>query len=258
MAFMKKEELLAEAERLGIDISSMKYQEQVAAVAKAQRAEAGLNPGITGAFSSADTDGDRYVQDKRIPEKPKRDKAPRNTGQEALLKEYEKVKNKRIIIAPAIRPESANVLFKYEEDLGDDMDVEEVYLGLETLGSPQGDVNRDATYKTRKNGRRALAMSSFPKENAGIDYRPADWFPTITDPVSGKTGYQWKKYVKPLLLKSGFYQEYADYFDYRKNPNNIYYISGWCCVRKELIDWIFEDINKKIAERNKRNNGFPG
>lgn len=238
MAFMKKEELLAEAERLGIDISTMKYQDQVAAVAKAQRDE--------------QQEGED-IQVKKVQEKPKRSVEQR--GQE-LLDEYERIKNNRIIIAPAIRPESANVLFKYEEDLGDDMEVEEVYLGLETLGSPQGDVNRDATYRTRKTGKKAYAMSSFPKENAGIDYRPADWLPTITDPVSGKTGYQWKKYVKPLLQKSGFYQDYADYFDYRKNPNNIYYISGWCCVRKDLIDWIFNDINRKIAERNKNQNGF--
>ena len=250
MAFMKKEELLAEAERLGIDISTMKYQDQVAAVAKAQRMEQ----------QEKFSDEVDSLQTKKIPEKPKRNMTRETNEDEVrvqqLIKEYEKLKDKRIIIAPAIRPETANVLFKYEEELGDDMEVEEVYLGLETLGSPQGDVNRDATYRTRKTGKKTYAMSSFPKENAGIDYKPSDWLPTITDPVSGKTGYQWKKYVKPLLQKSGFYQDYADYFDYRKNPNNIYYISGWCCVRKDLIDWIFNDINRKMAERNKNQNGF--
>lgn len=252
MGFMKKEELLAEAERLGIDISTMKYQDQVAAVARAQRQEQEGKPIDISEITSA-------VEVKRDETRNvKQDKRKKDI--EMGRKVWNEVKGKRIVIAPMIRPEEANVLFKYDEELGDDVEVEEVYYDLGTLGNPSGNVNQDGTFRIKqKTGKKVIAQSTIPKENAGIDYYVGDWFPTVKDPVSGREGYQYKKYVEPLLRKSGHFQEYAEYFDHRKYPNNVFYISGWSCCDKDLVNWIFNDINRKEQERKERESyGFRG
>ena len=183
MGFMKKEELLAEAERLGIDISTMKYQDQVAAVAKAQREETMGSPANAGSF-------DTYVKEQAektvVNKKPSADEK-RQRDIEYGRKVWNDVKGKRIIMAPMIRPEEANVLFKYDEELGDDVEVEEVYYDLGTLGNPSGNVNQDGTFRIKnKTGKKVIAQSTIPKENAGIDYYVGDWFPTVKDPVSGR------------------------------------------------------------------------
>ena len=241
MPFMKKEELEAEAKRLGVDISGMKYQEQVAAVSAALREKSSPNP---------------VADPKPVKEKHEmgvsNEEMERRRNIEYGRKIYEDVKGKRIIIAPGIRPEAQNVLFKYDEVLGNEKQVQEVSLGLESLGNPSGDISNDATYRIiGESNKRVVAQSTIPKENAQIEFTPGeDWFPVIVEPITGRRGYPFNRYVKPYLIKAGVYEDYHDRFDNKRHPNNCFYICGWSCVDKDLVDWIMDDVNRKMREKN--------
>lgn len=242
MVFMKKEELQAEANRLGIDISEMKYQEQVAAVSAALRGES--------ASSQTPVADPRPTEEKQVsPEEMKR-----RRDIEYGRKVYEEVKGEKIIIAPGIRPEAQNVLFKYDEVLGKEKEIEEVSLGLSSLGNPAGDVANDATYRVvGSSNKDVIAQSTIPKENAQIEFTVGeDWFPVIVEPITGRRGYPFNRYVKPYLIRAGVYEDYRDRFDNKKNPGNCFYICGWSCVDKPLVDWIMDDVNRRIREERER------
>ena len=244
MPFMKKEELMAEAERLGLDISGMKYQEQVAAVSAALRGDSPKDP----------------VADPKPVEKhemgiPKEEMERRRNieyGRQVL----NEAMGRRIIIAPGIKPPenpgTAMTANKYDEVLDPEMEVEEISYGLDSLGNPFGDVANNGTFRIVGRSRnRVVGKASIPKENAQIQFTVGeDWFPVIIDSVTGQRGYPFKRYVKPYLIRAGVYEDYRDRFDSKKYPNNCFYISGWSCVDKDLVDWIMEDVNRKSREKH--------
>ena len=244
MPFMKKEELQAEAERLGIDISGMKYQEQVAAVSAALRNDSSQIP----------VANPKPVEEKQV--NPEEMKRRRNIeyGRQLL----DEVRGRRIIVAPGIRPpENPGVAMtanKYDEELDSEMDVEEISYGLDSLGNPFGDVANNGTFRVvGRSQKKVVGKASIPKENAQIQFTVGeDWFPVIIDSTTGQRGYPFKRYVKPYLIKAGVYEDYRDRFDSKKYPGNCFYISGWSCVDKDLVDWIFEDINRKAREQHER------
>lgn len=233
MGFMKAEELQAYADKYNLNIDGLSYQEKNKYVQDHMKM-----------MSGSGYEEKNFSENKLTEEQEEKRKRDIEYGRQV----YNDIKDKRIIIAPAIRPEEANVLFKYDEELDYEKEVEEVSFDLHSLGSPNGGVSRDGTYRILgETGKKVIAQSTIPKENAGIEYHPGeDWFPLIVDPTTGAKGYQFKKYVKPYLEKAGIYEEYAHYFDSKKYPNNNFYICGHSCVRKELVDWIFKDVNSRM------------
>jgi hypothetical protein len=156
----------------------------------------------------------------------------------------------RTVMSPEIRPAGNGVqLFKYDEELGDDVNVEEI--------SYKDDFNhmnlqRDqatGTYKIKgKTGRKVIAQSTIPKENAGVSYNPeTDIVPVVT--ADGKSGYIYTHShypnVKELLMASGQYHKYKDLFNSSIHPENIWYAAGKMLVcRKDVVEYVFSEIER--------------
>lgn len=221
MAYRNKQETIKEAERLGIDVSGMDWPTMQKTVKTAlQREELG--------FASAG------------------DKAPKATVDK--LKPY---LDKTIRIAPEMHPD-ANRIIRYQEKLGDDLDIEEKHF--QAGGSTEYVAGRDYTTGTfhvkGKTGRQVIAESSLPKENAQIVFRPGiDWFPVVT--FGGRSGYLYTHQrfpnFKQVLMSSGYYEDYKDKL---KDEPNVFYLTGLLCVDPSVAHGIMQDI--ELREKQKQ------
>lgn len=136
----------------------------------------------------------------------------------------------KVIIAPEIAPTRIQ-LVKYEDDMGEDLETEEVsfFNDIQKGWRPNGE-QQFGSYRVKGTGRRIKGQCTIPKENAGITYDPAsgDEFPVVH--WKGMKGYLWTHptypNVKGTLMATGYYYKYADLFKSKLHPDNIWYSAG--------------------------------
>lgn len=249
MGYRNKEDCLAEAARLGIDAEGMSWPELQKAVSNALKAE---ELGISGSND---------IREVRQPTNPK------------LIREAEEFRRlqpylgKTIIMSPELAPERYRLL-KYDEEIGNDFEVEErrfdMNMDTDTVFDVAGgEVNYDnvidqfhdyttGTYRLKKRSdRKVVAMASVPKENSGMFFRPGIDYATVVT-WKGRMGYLWKHWtypnVKALLQESGYYQEYKKLF---KDEPNVWYAAGKQLVCDiGLVHQVFQEIEQKQAKKN--------
>ena len=227
MAYRNKADTIKEAERLGIDVTGMDWPTMQKVVGDALKKEELGMPAKKIEASDAD----------RI--------------QREMMKPY---LGKVVRISPEMRPD-ANRIIRYLEELDDELDVEEKSF---SAGDKSNDelynMHRDYTTGTYivkgKTGRKVIAESSLPKENAQMIFRPAqDMFPVVT--FQGRTGYLFKHHRFPnfrrALIESGYYEDYKDQLT---DEPNVFYLTGLLCVDVGVAHAIMNDIERR--ERAKR------
>lgn len=223
MAYRSKEDTIAEAKRLGIDVSGMTWPEMQKVVGQALKRE------------------ELEMPAKKVKEEPIR---PEIENMKPYL-------DKTIMISPELSPD-ANRIIRYEEEIGDDIEIEEKsFLGMEGKGI-QFSADRDyvtGTFRVKgKTGRRVKAESSLPKENAQIIFRPGiDMFPVVT--FRGRSGYLYTHQrfpnFKAVLKKTGFYEDYKDML---KEDPNVFYLTGLLCVDPGVAHSIMRDIEARVKD----------
>jgi len=231
MAFMKKEEVKAYAERYGIDLTGLSWPEQ--------------NKLVQGKLEE---DGYRISKDGEV--LLPLEKQPETKGfQPKISRDLSGVKGVKILLAPEIKPTSVQ-LIKYDEELGEDLTVEEISYKDEFGMKP---IERDLTYGTYRvkgsSGRKVIAQSTIPKENAMVTYEPdKDIVPKVT--FAGKTGYIWthQSYpnIKGLLMDAGMYHKYKHLFSAKEHPENIWYAAGKLLVCNiGMVHYVFDEIERE-------------
>ena len=286
--FMNKETLHAEAERLGVSLEGLKWQEQQKAVLDAKKAAGEplqygktVSKGGTGhakesqvtveQIDAADSelqkreycnsDNEEYVdwRSEPIPQKPIVIVESTIRDENTIEAIRERVGNRTIVISPEIRP-TINQVVKYDEELGFDLDIEErslkddFELGRSFMAT--SDHEKGSYVIKGKKSTKVMAQSSLPKENASIEANPLDprvLFPIVT--FNGQRGYLWTHQtlpnVKELLQDSGYYQEMKEEF---LKPGVMFYLTGLCCVSIPATHNLFREIEQK--EANKRRLGL--
>lgn len=241
MAYRNKEACLAEAKRLGIDVDGMSWPELQKVVSEAIK-----------------SNGDKVIENPEM---------HRRRVEAEMLRPYV---GKTIVLSPELSPERYR-LVKYDEDLGYDIEVEERQFDIDDRtgvydksGNSKVDYDNvidqfhdytTGTYRIKKRGdRKVIAMSSVPKENAGMIFRPGIDYATLVT-WQGRVGYLWKHWrypnVKALLIESGYYQEYKHLF---KDEPNVWYAAGKQLVCDvHLVHKVLEEIQEKQKQKNLEN-----
>ncbi len=241
MAYRSKEDCQAEAERLGIDWHDMSWPELQKEVSKALKLEEmGMAP--------------------RQAEPAKEEN--RKERKHELIEDYA---GKTIYLAPELLPERYRLL-KYDEDLGPDYEVverhfdigdnDQVYDSSGKMEDSRTQIDQFHDYTTgtyrlkKRSDRRVTALSSVPKENAGMFFRPGIDYATVVT-WKGRAGYLWNHWrypnVKALLMESGYYQEYKDRF---VNEPNVWYAAGKMLVcDPHLVHQVLKEIEDKEAKK---------
>ena len=241
MAYRNKDACISEAKRLGIDVSEMTWPEMQKAVSDALKLE---QLGVTKTEEAVPV---------MTTEKEREDD---------LMRPY---LGKTILLSPELDSERYR-LVKYDEVLGNDYDVEERKFDMnmdtdQVFDVSGGEVDYDnvidqyhdyttGTYRLKaRKDRKVVAMSSVPKENSGMYFRPGiDYAVVVT--WKGRAGYLWKHWhypnVKQLLIDSGYYQDYKHLF---KDEPNVWYAAGKQLVcDPHLVHKVFKEIEQRAQE----------
>lgn len=259
MGYRNKDECLAEAKRLGIDVDGLSWPELQAAVSKALKLE------------SLGLSDNKAVQ-------PVIEQAQMSPEQIQARREFDAMRpyvGKTILLSPELSSERYR-LIKYDEVLGNEIEVEERSFDID----PNTDMVFDksggkidygnvvdqyhdyttGTYRIKnRSERKVVAMSSVPKENAGMIFRPGIDYATVVT-WNGRSGYLWKHWrypnVQALLKAAGdkYYQKYRGRF---KDEPNVWYAAGKMLVcdpylvHQTLKD-IEDDVRKDRMEEDAR------
>jgi len=232
MAYRNKDDVIREAERLGVDIDGLDWQEMQKVVSDAIKRE-------------------KLGMDEPAPKKQKVRKKKRNQHIDEKLDPYI---GKTVYISPEMRPD-ANRIIRYEEEIGDDLEIEEkTFMAGNTPDSEFSKVRDYATGTFRikgKTGRKVKAECSLPKENAQIVFRPGiDAFPVVT--FSHRSGYLYTHHrlpnFKEALKRSGYFEEYRDKL---KGEPNIFYLTGLLCIDPGIAQQIMDEVERKEAHKRK-------
>ena len=222
MAYRTKEDVMREAERLGIDVEGLDWPTMQKVVGDALKKEK------LGVIEEA-----RKVDDG--------------------LKPY---LDKTVIIAPEMRPD-ANRVIRYEEEIGDDLEIEEKRFSAGSVDNGEYSASRDyatGTFRVKgKTGRKVKAECSLPKENAQIIFRPGiDDFPVVT--FMNRSGYLFTHHrlpnFKQALKESGWYEEYKSQL---KDEPNVFYLTGLLCVDPGVAHRIMREIERKERVKRREN-----
>lgn len=213
MAYRNKEATIAEAERLGIDVSNMSWPEMQKVVKEALERERLGAPKTTAKQKVNPLDASNY------------------TFEPTLL-------------SPELFPD-ANRIIRYDEELGDELEIEEKsFMGMEGKGQINYSMSRDyatGTYKVKgRTGRKVKAEASLPKENAGRTFDAnKDWFEVVS--FQGRRGYRFSQF-KSAIMKTGYYEDYKK--DLCREPN-VFYLTGILCVSIPYAHHIMQEIEER-------------
>lgn len=212
MAYRTKDDCLAEAERLGLDVEGLDWGELQKTVAEAVKAEKA-----------------------RLEAEDPEERLKRYYGEELL-------------ISPEMKPERYR-LAKYDEDLGDDITVEEKVFDLDGTTFAGGKDLASGTYVVKgKTGRKSIGQASVPKENTGMIFRPGIDVAVVVV-WNGRAGYIWSHHhlpnVKDLLRQSGHLEDYKDLFNSSKHPDNVWYAKGHLVCDPSVVHHVMSEIERK-------------
>lgn len=226
MARLNKQTALEHAERLGLDVEGLTWPELNSLVTKALKDEA--------------------EEDKEVPQPPKEEPKQEKVRRVRLADET-------LWMHPELAP-TATQQYKYKEDLGYDIDLEEVSFEPGKFASN----SMSGTYRIKgESTRKVEAVTGLPKENVGMIYN------ALRDPVpivtwKGQQGYLYRHHrlpcVKRLLESTGYFEEYAHLFT-AKHPENVWYAGGKVMAcRIGLVKHIMREIQRKAAQDAQRYN----
>lgn len=260
MAYRKKEDCLREAERLGIDATNMDWPTLQRVISNALKLEELGMPVTDG--------GIQLVEDvKEAVQEVVKERKESKRIEDPLAPYLDKM----ILMSPELAPERYR-LVKYDEDLGDEIDVversfdinretDQVYdvSGGEVSHENQIDTYHDyttGTYRIKERSeRRVKGMASVPKENPMLSFRPGiDWATVVT--FKGKSGYLWKHWrypnVSALLKAAGdeYYQKYRKVF---KDQPNVWYACGHLVCDPYLVHRVLHEIEEDAKDRAIKN-----
>lgn len=251
MAYRNKEDCLREAERLKLDVAGMDWPQLQKTVSEALKLE---ELGVT-----VTEDRPKINVGKADPNDP--------------LTPY---LDKTILMSPELRPERYR-LVKYDEDLGQELEVEDRRFDIDRETDQVFDVSglpvdydnqidsyhdyNTGTYRIKaRSERRVMGMASVPKENPQLSFRPGmDWATVVT--FKGKSGYLWKHWrypnVSALLKAAGdeYYQKYRKVF---KDQPNVWYACGHLVCDPHLVHRVLHEIqddSRNRAEEEARRRG---
>lgn len=252
MSYRNKEDCMKEAERLGLDVEGMSWAELQKAVSDALKLE---ELGVNSIKAP--------MEEAKVLKKKKKNKV--DEDEEELRKFY----GMNITIAPELAPERYR-LVKYDEDLGNELEVEQrkfdinpdtgqVYdvSGGSVEHNQQIDEYRDYTTGTvrikKRNERRVTGMASVPKEQPGLSFRPGIDVATVVT-FKGKSGYLWKHpsnnhiTVSGLLRAAGdeYFQKYRKVF---KDSPNVWYACGHLVCDPYLVHKVLKEISDDAKRR---------
>lgn len=221
MAYRNKQETIEIAEKLGIDVSGMSWPEMQKVVSAA-------------------------LKEQGKPAPKRKAAKPMPKGVDESVRPY---LGKTVLIAPEMHPDAKRYVH-YDEELGDDLEVEEVsMLGLEG-GKIDWRNTGDMVSRTfrikGKTGRKVHATSALPRQNAQITIRPGiDYFPVVK--FMNKQGYLYKHH-KMNCFKN-MLEELEVYDDYRntlKRNGVLFYLTGLECIDIGVAHNIMRDIEKRF------------
>ena len=224
MAYRNKQETIEIAERLGVDVSGMTWPEM-------QRA-------VSAALKSNDNDNTKKKSSNYKYKKIR------------FNKEMEPYLNKKILIAPEMYPDAKRYVH-YHEELGDDLEIEEIsMLGLEGGKIDWRGTNdmKTGTYKVKgKTGRKVVADSALPRQNAGIGWNLSrEWFPVVE--FMGQRGYLYrhpsKLNFRAMLDDLNVYEDYRSVL---QRNGVLFYLTGLLCIDIGVAENIMKDIEKRAA-----------
>jgi hypothetical protein len=240
MPFMKKADMLMAAEALGVNIEGLSWPEQQKAVQEA--------------LAKSEKDFS-FETPKPKPYVPVEKKNGEMNPKEHIIEHAQKMaasaaKAKPVLITHEIPP-TPNQLFKVQEDVGEEIQTANVSY-LNGMPEMSGD-SASATYVVKgRTGRRQIALSTMPHQNAQIVYDPngRHWLAPIVKDFNGREGYLFNhhKYggIKPLLIKSGYWEDYKARFNAVNFPQNIWMAGGkFYACDMGLCESIFAEIEKK-------------
>ncbi len=267
MAFMNKEELRNFANLYGIDLEGKTWPEQQKIV-QAELREHGFAVAKDGTVYDPNDNTEEALEDMEPEAEEEGEENSETEFEKGMTQELEEHKavealrdvlDQEIELAPYI-PFTKTQLLKYDEDLGECSEVEEVYYDVaERIHSGSSRDLDSSTYRIKGTKRKVVAQSSLPKTNAGVKYRPSkDLVPVAFD--NKHEGYIWcnNSYpnIKGLMLASGYYEEFKDFFDSKKNPQNIFYVAGkMLAVSKPVTEHVFRLIEQR-AQQDKERRGY--
>ena len=248
MPYMSKAKLAEEAERLGLDLTGLDYQEQ--------------NRRVSAALAQQDQPEPQPRQEWRprwqpLPEAEVEESAPEPQPQpepqrQAVQRTVQHIKG--TIISPEMAQTPIQLL-KYDEELGDDIEIEERTFNINDVASLK--MKREYTSGTYVikggNGKRVVAQSTLPKENAGIRLDPRTPLAVPVVEWQGRIGYLWSHgklpNIKELLKASGYYEKYRKTFS-ADNPQNLWYAASQVLVANmDTVHYVFNEI-ERLAQRN--------
>ena len=260
--FMDKETLYSEADRLGVDLSGLKWPQMQKAVIDAQNKEAEhRKPEKREPTKELETA--EYMREEMArlrqqladaqsaqPQEPVVFDLGRNV-EPNTIEDYE---GKVVLISPG-QKETPNQRVKYDEELGYDRPVKEVHLDV-GKGSPflgdQGTSNlrKDATYQLGKStGKKVVATSTMPKIGAMITFDPRKDMVAVAT-YNGHRGYLWSHHrlpnIKGLLKEAGVYEEYRDRF-----KNKLFYVGMQLCCDISFANMVLTEVSRKAKINEK-------
>lgn len=251
MAHRKKEDWLAEADRLGLDVSDMDWPTLQRTVSRAlKKEEMGM--------LEADNSMNKAYKEVHNVARPTETKGILGKTKKRLSPEEEALKKfagQEMKLAPEIAPSTKRALH-YREELGDELIVEEKHFDIRGLDfTAEKDAAQSGTYYIKgKTGEKTIATSAIPKEQPALYFRPSMDYAIVVE-FKNRVGYLWTHQrllnIKAILKDSGYYEEYKHLF---KDEPNIWYSCGLLCCDVSLVHHIFKEIEEK--ERIKRERGY--
>lgn len=275
MAFMSKDVLESEAKRLGVSLDGLSFPQKQKAVIAAQMQEKEAKGARViaqpGTPDTVEIEVDESTFDDAVsmtaeqivpPSKP----VPQipvtvNLGKAETAStdpsDPNQYNGKTILISPEMAQTTIQ-LIKYDEELGEELTVEEKSYKDEFENGANFPMEKDlysATYRIKgKTGKKVIAQSTLPKENAGITFRmDRDLFPVVR--FKGHIGYLWTHQrlpnVKAALKQSGYYERFKRYFI--DDPNAMWHAGGLLVVDAGITLNVIRMIED--AERQRRQGG---
>lgn len=234
MAFISKEELTSEAKRLGINLDDYEsWSDKQKAVFAAQTAEQSQNI------------------------EPKKSKTKTSNAKQKATENLKKnFKDGKVRISNEIMAMKYQVC-KYDEEVGPDVEIEEVSANPDMIKIKDGNGVASSTYSIkRKSGKRVIAQSTLPTENVGLTFDSARDLVPVAE-YGGRRGYLWTHPIyagiKDLLIESGYYEKYKERFDGVRYPSNIWYAGTKFVVCSiPLVHYIFTEIEDDADRRQEK------
>ena len=255
---MNRQELEIQAKRLNIDISDMPWNKALSLVSEKLREE--------DEKSSVQHDLKIKELERRLAEANKKiisyqQKYEDHAKGRAPTKE--ELLNNEILIAPNIPRVHGNFpTYSFYEELGNDVDYEEVNLSLKDM-RPGAQFDEDSgvnevgrSYKIRgKKANKVIAQTAGPRKNVGIVMKVTDAAPIAYDSETGLRGYIWGNPVyftiKDLveIVDMGTYAE-----KYKKEiKKNQFMIGPHICIPIQYGNTLMQKIQRE--EKHKEQNG---